>query len=107
MEEFYCFGHEDDNFYIISAENADMAKAAVCGYGGYDPEHIKFILQLKYPVDDYVYINRTWLECSENGEYRAVKKIPRVPYDDISAGSPPKRAKKKRPRYKKPGPDDD
>ena len=47
MMEFYCFGHEDDNFYIITAEDENAARSAVCSSGGYEPEKIKFIRQLR------------------------------------------------------------
>ncbi len=102
MMEFYCFGHEDDNFYIITAEDESAARSAVCSSGGYEPEKIKFIRQLRYPAEDYVYINRTWLECSNDGGYKEIRKIPKVSYNDIEAGHDPVLVKNKRPRIKKP-----
>lgn len=61
---YYCFGSEDNNLYIIKAENHFQAQLAVCKYGNYiiGTQHISEIEKLPHPIEAYVHCNVVHLE---------------------------------------------
>lgn len=84
MNTYYCFGFEDDCFYILSAETEEQARASVSNYGDYPPDRIRFIQELKYPVEDFIYFNCIWLDCMGDGEFEMTKMRNKTPHTIVA-----------------------
>lgn len=59
MKKYYCFGSEDNNLYIIEAENHFQAQLAVCKYGNYiiGTQIIDELEKLPHPISEYTHQN--------------------------------------------------
>ena len=59
MNKYYCFGSDDNNLYIIEADNTFQAQLAVCKYGEYiiGTQIIEELDKLPHPVSEYIHVN--------------------------------------------------